>query len=67
MFRLLFKHLHTIKIPESQLLFPMSKVTLETKEDLWDDEILGKKKKSNDRSCPFQSSSSRNQPKLMIT
>lgn len=45
MFRLLFRQIYTIRIPESQLLFPMSKVTLETKEDLWDDEILGKKEK----------------------
>ena len=45
MFRLLFRQLHTLKIPESQLLFPVSKVTLETKDELWDDEILKKKHK----------------------
>lgn len=44
MFRLLFRQLHTLKIHESQLLFPVSKVTLETKDDLWHDEILKKHK-----------------------
>lgn len=42
MFRLLFRQLHTIKMPESNLLFPVSKISLETKEDFWDDDVLKK-------------------------
>lgn len=46
MFRILFRQLHTIKIAESNLFFPVSRISLETKDDqLWDHEIFGKKEK----------------------
>ncbi len=38
MFRLLFKQFHTIKIKESNLFFPVSRITLEAKEERNHDE-----------------------------
>lgn len=43
MFRILIRQLH-IKIPDNQLFFPVSRVSME-KEELWDHEVLKKKEK----------------------
>ena len=46
MFRLLFRQFHTIQIKGSNLFFPVSRVTLEPKDEvLWDHEVLKKKEK----------------------